>query len=230
LQIRADSAARARKIGHLRKGKSDKTFKKFNEWDSYTVHLVSHLIFDGTISRTSCIYNNRNSVLLSAVEKSMKTIYDFPPNRWRNELTGVNRISYHNVALAEYLKAKSIELLKEIPHLSLELKRIFVKSFFDDEGCIDFRPKRNLRQIRGYQKDISILFLIQKLLINLNIGSRVIKPNEVVVSGKENMKRFEEEVNFSPGIKLNENRLNSIWKKSLEKKWLLGQAIASFKN
>jgi len=62
-----------------------------------------------------------------------------------------------------------------------------------------------------------VLTADQKLLANLKIESRVIKPNKVVISGQENLIRFREKINFSKGIKLNGNRSNSIWKKPLKK-------------
>ncbi|MGB3922028.1 MAG: LAGLIDADG family homing endonuclease [Minisyncoccia bacterium] len=228
--IRTASGVRAKNLALARRGKSDRDFKKFDRWEKKTVLLVAHLIFDGTISRTSCVYNNRNQSLLDMVENCMKEIYNYPPRRWVNTTTGVSRISYHNVALGAYLQIKSKELLKVIYRLPKALKKEFVRAFFDDEGCMDFRPKRNLRQIRGYQKDVSRLFLIQKLLSEFNIESRVLRPNEVVISRKENMQKFQEEINFSPGVRLNGRRLNSVWKKPLEKQILLAQAIKSFKN
>lgn len=227
--IKLESGVRAKSIALTRKGKSRRNFKRFTQWNTRIVILLAHFMFDGTISRTGCIYNNRNKVLINRVEQCMKEIYDHEPKRWVNKITGVSRISYHNVALGTYLQAESIILLKDIQRLSKDMKREFVRSFFDDEGCIDFRPKRNLRQIRGYQKDISVLFLIQKLLADFGVESRVVKPNEVVISRKEYLIKFQEEVGFSPGVKLNENRSNSIWKRPLEKRFLLEQAISSFK-
>jgi len=227
--IRIASGIRARNIALSRRGKSERQFRRFNKWSSNTVSLLGHLIFDGSIIRTSCIYNNRNISLINKVENSMKNIYDHKPKRWINNETGVSRISYHNVALGTYLQEKSKELLNNICSLSIGLKKEFLKAFFNDEGCIDFRPKRNLRQIRGYQKDKSILFLIQKLLCDFGIESRVVNPNEIVISGKENLQKFQKRIGFSPGVYINGNRSNSIWKKSLEKKVLLNEAIKSFK-
>ena len=53
--------------------------------------------------------------------------------------------------------------------------------------------------------------------------------NEVMISGKENLKKFQKEIGFSLGIRRNKNRSNSIWKKPLEKKFLLSEAIKSYK-
>ena len=207
-----------------------RNFKKFESWSKETALLVSHLLFDGEISHASCIYNNRSAALIKRVKNLMRSIYDFNPKEYINIETGVSRISYHNVALANYLKNKSEELLTQAPNLQLELKREILRAFFDDEGCMDFRPNTNSRRIRGYQKNIKILKLISTLLFDIGIESCFQKPNEVVISGKENLLKFQKEINFSRGVYINGNRTNSIWKKHLEKRDLLDKAIASFKS
>jgi hypothetical protein len=126
--------------------------------------------------------------------------------------------------------AKSDELLSEVRKMDYSLQREFIRAFFDDEGCIDYRTKRNTRQIRGYQKNVEVLQLIQELLTHTGIVAHLALPNEVVISGKENLMRFQKEIGFSPGIYINGNRSNSIWKESLEKRELLRRAIASFKS
>ena len=228
-EIRISNLKRLLKLSSNRKGLSKKTFQKFEGWDKEKVCFISHFLFDGEIKHRGCVYNNRNLPLLEKVGNAVKTIYDFEPKRYLNPYTGVSRISYFNVALSAYIREKASELLRDIKKFSPELKIEFLKAFFDDEGCIDFRPKRNLRRIRGYQKDNSILFLIQKLLKDFDIESRVVKPNEVVISRRENLLKFQKKINFSHGVRLNENRSNSIWKKPLEKRFLLEQAIKSFK-
>ena len=229
LQTRKNNAEHLRNLALSRKGKSDKSFLTFDQWSPSSVSLIAHLIFDGEIKRTGCIYNNRNEALLQKVELCMKEIYRFHPSRYFNTLTGVSRISYHNVALGPYIKQKSKQLLEEVIQLPKDLKREFLVAFFDDEGCMDFRPGINARRIRGYQKDTSILKLITTLLSDFGIKSRFQKPNEVVIIGKENLIKFQKEINFSPGVYINGNRTNSIWKKHLEKRDLLDRAIASFK-
>lgn len=227
--IRAANASRARQMARKRRGVSARLFKRFTSWNKELVCLVSHLVFDGEIRHEGCIYNNRNMVLLDRVEDCMKTIYSLEPRRYTNAFTGVSRISYFNVALGAYIKKKSAELLSEIQTLPKELKREFLRSFFDDEGCIDYRRDRHLRRVRGYQKNVDTLFLIQKLLTDFGISADIKQPNEVVITGKENLIKFQEEINFSRGVRINGNRPNSIWKRSLEKRLILHKAIASYK-
>jgi len=227
--IKTNSALRVSALSAARKGKSQRKFRKFNRWNKNLVSLVAHLIFDGEISPRGCAYNNRSCALLKKVRLLMSFIYDFEPIKYLDQTTGVNRISYHNVEFAAYLKRKSIELIKKIRCLPKKLKREFILAFFDDEGCVDFRIQQRIRRVRGYQKDTEILILVQTLLKSFGIASAIHKPNEVVVTGKVNLEKFKKEINFSPGVYINGNRSNSIWKKSLEKRHLLDMAIKSFK-
>jgi len=218
------------RVAESRRGKSARGFKTFDTWNTEKVSLVAHLLFDGEIKRYGCFYNNRNKMLLDRVERHMKELYAFPPARYYNQLTGVSRISYFNVALGAYVMQKADELLLEIKKMPTDTKRSFLQAFFDDEGCMDFRPSTNSRRIRGYQKDTGILKLVSSLLSDFGIESNFQKPNEVVISGKENLLNFQKEINFSPGVFINGNRTNSIWKKHLEKRDLLDRAISSFKS
>lgn len=229
-KYRVANGKRIREFALARKGKSKRSFRTFDTWSSSTVLLVAHLLFDGEIARTRCAYNNRSTALVERVEQLMKEWYEFEPSRYHNKATGVYRITYNNVALGAYLNKKSQELLQRIEKMPLELKREFLKAFFDDEGCMDFRPLTNHRRVRGYQKDAHVLHLVQRVLTDLKIEARVLRPNEVVIVGKENLIRFEQEINFSPGVYINGNRSNSRWKKHIEKRELLRRAILSFKN
>jgi hypothetical protein len=217
-------------IALSRKGKSVRPFKTFVDWDAPMVFLTAHMLFDGEMNaRRGCSYSNRSRALLARVEEAMQRLYAYPPARYTNATTGVHRISFYNVALSIYLKKKAGELLEIISSLPIELKREFVKAFFDDEGCMDFRPLERRRQIRGYQKNPEILALLVRLLADFDIHSKVQKPNEVVISGAENLHKFRQEIGFSPGVYINGNRTNSRWKKHFEKRELLEKAIASFK-
>jgi len=227
--IRAAHKVRALQLAAGRRGKSSRTFKKFSSWDTDMVSLVSHLIFDGEIKRGGCVYFNRNLPLVKRVEGCMRKIYAYEPRRWKDKLTGVHRISYFNVALVIYLQGKAMNLLADIHQLPIELKKEFIRSFFDDEGCMDFRQSRNLRQIRGYQKNVEILHVIQRTLADIGIASAVVSPNEVKIVGKENLLKFQREINFSPGVRINGDRPNSVWKQHLEKREILRRAIESYK-
>ena len=228
LSISESSRTRALHNALRRKGKSARAFQKFYRWNVKKVSLVAHLLFDGEIRPSGCVYHNRSRALIRHVERCMKEIYGFAPKRYRNPITGVVRTCHFNVALGAYMQPKADQLLEEISHLSLPLKRAFIRAFFDDEGCIDFRPHRNHRRTRGYQRDVASLVLLQSLLLSFGIIVSIEHPNEVVVSRKDNLQLFQKEINFSPGVRINGKRTNSIWKKNLEKREILKMALASY--
>jgi hypothetical protein len=215
------SGRRVLQFSLARKGKSKKQFKTFEKWTPDTVLLLAHLLFDGEIGRGRCVYNNRSAALLDRVEKLMNSIYSFEPKRYMDSVTGVVKLAYFNVALSNYLQIKSRELMVAVQTLPGEEQGAFLKAFFDDEGCMTFNLKSGKRQVRGYQKDTDVLVLVQKLLHNKGVISRVVPPNEVVISGKENLLKFQAEINFSAGVCVNGNRSNSVWKESIEKRELL---------
>lgn len=228
-EIRAKHGVHIRKFAIARRGKSERPFKKLHEWDAHAVFITSHILFDGDFCAGGFSYNNRSTALIKAVKSAVKKIYAFEPKRYLNPVTGVERISYFNVAFRAHVKEASARLLKDIPMLPREMKRVFLRSFFDDEGCMDFRPHKNKRAIRGYQKDVTILRIVSLLLADFNIESKYKFPNEVQIIGKQNLEKFQKEIGFSHSVRINGKRSNSIWKESLEKREILRRAIASYK-
>lgn len=200
----------------------------FTLWNKNRVSLISHLLFDGEITRSGCVYTNRNKVLHIQFTVSMKEVYPFSPKKYES-LPGVFKTGYYNVELAEYLKLKAKELIANIQCMETKFQRVFLRSFFDDEGSIYFIGKR--RAVRGYQHSYEMLLLVRKLLNNFYIKSKVDKKyNEIIISRKENIEKFAKEVNFTPGVRVNGKRSNSVWKKSLEKRNILKKSLASYQN
>lgn len=200
----------------------------FQEWSSKHILLFSHLIFDGEVSERSCIYNNRSKVLIEQFATLMKSVYPYDPVLIQKP-DKVFRLSYHNVELATYARSKIRELVEIISKLDREFKRSFLKSFFDDEGCVTFDRKRNKRVIRGYQHNEKILKLVQSLLKNFDIDSVINKARtELIISRRDNLEHFAREINFSPGVRMNGQRKNSIWKKDIEKRAVLQRALESY--
>jgi hypothetical protein len=228
-EIGENSGIRAIAVADARRGISKREFKTFEEWTPNLALLVAHLIFDGELSKNRCGYTNRSKTLIARVERLFEPIYSYEPKRYVDERSGVHSIYHHNVALAHYLKNKADELLTVISELSIEHQKEFIRAFFDDEGCMDYRPARNKRCVRGYQKDRKVLILVKKLLSNFDIESVIREPNEVVITKKDNLIKFQKEINFSKGVCPNPNRSNSLRKQEIEKREILDQAIKSFK-
>ncbi len=196
-------------------------------WTDKLIFLAAHFMFDGEINKAGCVYNNRSKNLISEVKDRMEEVFHLQPRDWVNKKTGVHRISYYYVELASYFRKKSQELKRYIKIASLSEKKIFLQAFYDDEGCVNIH--KNNRRVRGYQHNLEMLSLIQRLLKDFDIKSRIEeKGQEIVINGKENLIKFRGKINFSKGIFINPDRKNSIWKRKLEEREILNIAIKSY--
>ncbi|PIP24217.1 MAG: hypothetical protein COS25_02000 [Candidatus Nealsonbacteria bacterium CG02_land_8_20_14_3_00_37_10] len=226
-EIQEDSIKRITEFSRKRKGKClfGRVVPKPEGWTKKLIFLTAHFMFDGEISKGSCIYNNRNKSLIDHVKSLMGKVFNLQPYDWFNKDTGVRRISYHYVELADYIREKARELKIYIKIAALSEKKIFLKAFFDDEGSVHFDKKL----VRGYQHNLEILKLIQDLLKDFDIESKIDeKYKEIVISRKPNLIKFRDRINFSKGIYINPARKNSIWKKKLEKRKILDYLINSY--
>lgn len=197
------------------------------EWSNSLLFLTAHFIFDGAINYGNCVYQNRSEVLILRVEDLMNEVFGLKPYRYFFHDTGVHRIAFYNVELANYFKDKALWLMASINNLSISEKRIFLQAFFDDEGCAHWRKFKRI--VRGFQKDLKILELVEQLLKDFNIQSTIDKKyKEIIISKKENLIKFQKEINFSQGIFINPDRKNSIWKQKLEKRHILSEMINSY--
>lgn len=202
----------------------------FGEWNREKVSLIAHAMFDGEIHLSRGVaYNNRSLVLINQFKRNMNLLYKHKPHLYINKKTKVVRLSYYNVELGSLFKNKAIELTAKILNFPLEFKRTFLQSFFNDEGAIYFRG--TIRRIKGYQYNDKILFIVQKLLKYFDIESMVdSRFHEITIGRRENLEKFAKEINFTPGLCVNGDRPNSIWKKSLEKREILNMALKSYLN
>ena len=102
-EISEASRRLALRVSAQRRGKSTKSFRPITKWGVDAVFLVSHLLFDGTLRRSDLSYQSRSKSLLGRVEFAMRNFYDYPPKRYHDAHTGVERISYFNVALGDHI-------------------------------------------------------------------------------------------------------------------------------
>jgi len=227
-RLTRENIQRLKEIARRRRGKCipGRIVIKPQGWTDKLIFLVAHFMFDGEITRGGCIYHNRNKSLIEQVKSLMEKVFNLKPWNWINKATGVYRICYHYVELTDYVRGKAQELKKYIARASLVEKKIFLRAFFDDEGSIHF----DKRLVRGFQHNLEILKLIQKLLKDFDIESKIDeKYKEIVISRKSNLIKFRDKINFSKGVFINPARKNSIWKRKLQKRDLLDMAIVSYK-
>jgi intein/homing endonuclease len=215
-----------------RKGKCipGREILKPKTWSKDLMHVVAHFMFDGRIENHACAYYSSSKYQIEHLRKLVNKIFKAESTlRRRNNNTFV--LSFYNIELVNYIKQKINEIFKYLDNeASREEKRIFLQTFFDDEGNI-FYNKDDKRRVRGYQKSYQLLQKIQKFLEEFNISSRISKDrNEIEISGRRNLMTFANEINFSPGIYINPFRKNSIWRKKIQKREILKLALSSYKN
>jgi len=229
-KIRANVLKGQNKMAANRRGKSVKnySFNKPEKWDAGFVNLIGHFLFDGQISRVSCGYNNRSQKLIQVVIDGMNKYLNVDDYKIYNNLkTQVTRVSYHNVEIADFIRKKDEELINYILYSDRDEKISFLRAFFDDEGTITFR--KNIKAVRGYQHSVKILEIVGKLLNDVGIKNTIYNNYyEVSISRKENIIKFQKLINFTPGLRVNGKRTNSIWKKDLEKREILRMAVDSY--
>lgn len=227
-RIKRESTKRINEyIRKYRKGKCmfGRVVPKPVGWSPELIFITSHFMFDGLIRHRGCEYYNRNNSLLQEMRKMMKKLFNLDSKIYKRDF-GVKQIRYYYVELGDYIKQKALEILNYIKTGSFKEKKIFLKSFFDDEGSIHCRK----RLVRGYQDNLAILKLVQNLLKDFNIESKIDKRyKEIIISRKANIIKFRDKINFSKGIYINPNRKNSIWKKKLEKRKILNKITGSYK-
>lgn len=229
-KLRVITLANQKALAGLLRGKSRKNYKfiKPQYWNSEFINLVAHFLFDGRITRTSCIYYNRSAVLRGIVTKNMAKQMSVSDYKTYDTTGGVKRVCYFHVEIASFVRQKADELVQYIITAPKNHKLSFLQAFFDDEGCVTFIAQKRL--IRGYQHSLPMLKLIRKLLLDFNIESRIYeKYPELYISRKENLIKFNKFINFTPGVCVNGKRSNSIWKKSLEKRTILANLLASYR-
>jgi hypothetical protein len=84
-----------------------------------------------------------------------------------------------------------------------EWKRKALRRLFDEEGSVGFQPSKYHRWIslRSYSKNVreQVVTLLSEFGIN---SHNYDKGRIVVITGKKNLERFANEMNFSPGVKV----------------------------
>lgn len=207
--------------------KMRKKIKKPGKWSLELINIIAHFMFDGEIYPYGCCYVSKDKRQIDNMKDLVSRLFDIIPRATKRS-NGTVRISFYSAELGEYVDEKARNMISYITKAKNNEKRIFLKSFFDDEGCIYFN--KSVRKVRGYQHSVEILKLIQNLLKEVNIYSRIENKNtEIVITGRRNIERFQKEINFSPGIYINPKRKNGLWKYKIEKRKILEKAISSYK-
>lgn len=176
------------------------------------------------------VYYSSHKTLAQNFAEIGSRLFGLHPH-WQLAKNDVYRVNFYARNLTEFVRLETPQLLEKIEQMSLGHRRAFLRAFFDDEGTVTFRPEKHWRKVRGYQKDVSLLELIQRLLAQYNIVSSIESMSgspEIVIRQKESIIRFANEINFSTGAVFRATRSNSYYTKSISKREVLKALIASY--
>lgn len=184
--------------------------KQKNKLDRRKARIIGHLIFDGFLFKTNyhyCIgYVNSSKELINQFIKDMYYIYRIKPSAIIKE-KGKNvyfyRVRYNSKNLYEDLikytpsystASKSIKIPLQIKQASLDIRKEFIKAFWEDEGSVSLVS----RKVNGDLKSYEIITWIGELLKKLGLKYNIINYNQkggiyykIYLSiRKENLKLF----------------------------------------
>jgi hypothetical protein len=196
-------------------------------WSVQLVHLIAHLTFDGRIDRYGCAYYSRSVHQAQHVGALLRQLFGVVP-KLSQRPGGIWIVRYYHVGLAAWLLKKECAL-PTVMMRSPRWRRQWLRAFFDDEGHVFIG--KNIRRVRASQKHVGTLKLAQHLLSNIGIASRVDQRAQAVeITGRNNLLQFQQQINFSEGLRINPLRANGRWKQPLEKRRLLELALTSYLN
>jgi hypothetical protein len=229
-EIKIRQIEKCRNKPNLRKGKclAGREIIRPKSWSKDLVHIVAHFMFDGRVTRDSCIYYNSNRYQIIHMRNMVHKIFKVKPKIKLRD-NGVYGLLFYHIELAHYIKSQKEAIFDYLRNGACKLeKRIFLQSFFDDEGNVYY--KNDKRRVRGYQNSSIILEVIKDLLNNFGIKSRINKKcTEIEISGKKNLLKFAQKINFSPRIYINSSRKNGIWKREISKRKILDLLLRSYR-
>lgn len=212
-----------------RKGKclSGREIIKPGSWSDKLVHVVAHFMFDGRVSEDGCIYYSKDKYQIEHMKSLICEIFKAKP-RVQLRDNGVYGLVFYHVEFAKYIKSRQEKLFEYLNNgAPSSSKKEFLQAFFDDEGNVYY--SNSTRRVRGYQKSSQRLEQIRDLLSSFGIRGQINKHGTYIeVTGRENLKKFSQHINFSSRIYLNPERKNSIWRKKISKRRLLKLSIDSY--
>ena len=142
-------------------------------------------------------FRNTNEILLKDFQKKFQTIFRLKPH-----ITNEGRCRIQNKDIYHFLTKKysyySYEW--ELPTLSQQNLRFWLRAFFDCEGWVENQPRKSRLIGLDCCNEFGILS-IRDSLEKLGIKSQVKKKSNrtiwrIAICGLHNLKRFQKEVNF----------------------------------
>jgi len=178
------------------------------------VRIIAHIIGDGGISNKpsnfTATYSNKSQVLLKEFKNDIENVFGkIKLSSFYDGKTKCMQLFYPSIVglmLNRIIGVQSGKH-KHIPDLILEsndnLKCIFLKSLFDDEGNVNMEAYKINFEIASYNIISGVKFMLNELLIK---SSKIVRVDRLVndvprykitVNGKPNLMRFSKLIGFN---------------------------------
>ena len=148
--------------------------------------IIAHLIGDGSVYKSNNDYNIKYEVKdpesLNSFEQDMMEVYGLKltkgwhPSGFTGKLIPFVRLRsklvYEDLLNFASYKSQNWEIKNELTKSSKEIKKEFLKAFFDDEGSVIVRNKRV--EVRIYSINLKGLMQIRDILLEFELESRIV--------------------------------------------------------
>ncbi len=204
------------KIKNLKNGFEKLTIAK--------ARIIAHSIGDGTVYRSNHDYNIKYEVKdlesLNSFEKDIISVYGLKLTKgFKNSgITGKpipflrlrSKLAYEDLLKYATYNSKDWKIKDILLASSKEIKREFLKAFFDDEGSVVPQGRKGI--IKLYSINSNGLKQIQKMLLEFNIENKLgsgygAKRNVYAVLIKD-LNKFNKEIGFNLARK--QSKLNKL--------------------
>ncbi|MBI2101672.1 hypothetical protein HYT53_03590 [Candidatus Woesearchaeota archaeon] len=147
--------------------------------------IIAHLIGDGSVYRSNHDYNIKYELKdlesLNYFERDMSSVYGLKLTKGLKEsgFTGKpvpflrlrSKLAYEDLLKYSTYKSKDWKIKSKILQSSNQIKKEFLKAFFDDEGSVV--PEGRKGVIKLYSINKEVLQQIQKMLSDFDVDSQL---------------------------------------------------------
>ena len=207
------------KIKNLKNGFEKLTIAK--------ARIIAHLIGDGCVYKSNHDYNIKYEVKdlesLNSFEKDMLSVYGLKLTKGFKEsgFTGKpvpflrlrSKLAYEDLLKYSTYKSKDWKIKSKILQSSKQIKKEFLKAFFDDEGSVVPEGKKGIIKLYSINKEG--LQQIQKMLLEFDVDSKLdsgygAKRNVYALLIKD-LNKFNKEIGFN--LKRKQSKLKQLRQK-----------------